>query len=126
MGKIDKAYTHRGANAEDGNYPVDYTAGSRVFRLLSCKRGRWIGGRGRVIGLDLNNMIKMDETTVAEIPGLVDIALKPLTDLGEISDVEVRADAIQEMEGAIGNIVDFTDRTSTDGSPHTGRAGWKG
>lgn len=125
MAKRDKLYAHRGADTVAGNYEADYSAGSRALRLTSAKRGRWIGGRGRVIGSELNNLEKMDDETIAEAPGMIETALAPLTEIGEISDIEITSAPVGAREGTLGNYVEYNDNTSHDGGKHELSGGWK-
>jgi len=121
----DRKYTQGGANTVDGNYETDDGIGSRGLRLICAKRGKWPGGRGRVIGGEFHNLEKMDEETVNELPGMVDDALEPLTVTGEATDVEVTSEADPNIDGALSFDADFTDRTTGDNIKHTLPTGWK-
>jgi hypothetical protein len=97
----DRKYTQGGANAVNGNYETDDGIGSRALRLICAKKGKWPGGRGRVIGGEFHNLEKMDDDTVNELP------------------------ADPNIDGALTFNADFTDRTTGDSIKHELPVGWR-
>jgi phage gp46-like protein len=121
----DRKYTQGGATAVDGNYETDDGIGSRALRLICAKRGKWPGGRGRLLGGRFHELEKMDDDTVNELPGMVDEALEPLTETGEATDVEVTSEQDPNVDGALSFNADFTDRTTGDSIKHELPVGWQ-
>lgn len=114
----DRLYTHSGTNAVSGNYETDDTIGSRALRLIAAKRGRWPGGRGRLLGSRFHELLKLDEETKNEVPNMVAEAWEPLTSRGELSDIDVTTELSEDITGALSFEANFTDRTTGDSLKH--------
>ena len=121
----DRKYTQGGATMVDGNYEKDKTIGSRALRLQCAKRGKWPGGRGRIIGSRLADLEKLDEESENEIPGMVEEAWEPLTATGEMTDINVTSEVLDNPPGAVEFNADFTDRTTGANIPVKLPTGWQ-
>lgn len=126
MSARDRKYTPGGSDHADGNYEVDHTIASRAGRLYMMERGKWIGGRGRVLGSRLHEIQKADEDTPAEARRMIEEAFEPLLSSGEMTDLSVASESIVGREDALGNTVIWTDTTMGDSVARERTSGRKG
>jgi hypothetical protein len=110
----DTVYTPGGTDAVSGNYERAEGQGYRFLRAVVARRGRWLGGRGRVFGSRVFTIKKIDENTNGAAPQMIAEAGEFLTRTGEIVIHETQVIPHPGREDALDLETDFTDQTTGD------------
>jgi hypothetical protein len=110
----DTVYVAGGTDAVGGNYERHEGVAYRFLRAIVAKRGRWLGGRGRVFGNRLFAIKKIDENLRGEAPQMVAEAGDFLVRPGEVVIHGTTLTTRSDREDAVELHTDFTDQTTGD------------